>query len=176
LEAERLKVEQKAERLETERLEAEKKAKRLEKELKAERKEAERSEAERKEAERLEAEQKEARRMEVQRKVAHLAERMAERLETERKETEKREQVKSKAPKPIEPSQTEQPAASAEEGNKPSDSGCKHYFGYLSQRKKGEGIPESCLGCPRSLDCMLSDYYNSKEPIEEIKKWYPDKT
>ena len=112
--------------------------------------------------------------MEVKRKVEQLAERMAERLEAERKETEKRQQVMSKAPKSIEPSQTEQAAASAEEANESSDSGCKHYFGYLGEREKGEDIPSECLECPKSLDCMLYNY-KSKESVAEIKKWYPAK-
>ena len=162
LEAELLEAEQKAEQLEAERLESERKAKRLESELKAERLEAERK------AERLEAELLEPQRLEAQRKV----ERLAERLEAERKETEKQQQIKSEAPKPIELSKTGQPAASSEEVNKSSDSGCKYYFGYLSEREKGEEIPAGCLECRKSLDCMLSNYYRSKEPITEIKKWY----
>ena len=104
-----------------------------------------------------------------------MAERMAERKEKELRETEKLQNVKIEAPKLIEPSQTMQPTASADEVNQPSDSRCKHYFGYLGQREKGEGIPESCLECPKSLDCMLSEYYKSKETIKEVKKWYPDK-
>ena len=104
--------------------------------------------------------------------MEQLTERMSERLEAER-QTVKRETVKGEAAMPMEPAQTEQPAASVQEVEKPA--GCKHYFGYLGQREKGEGIPESCLGCAKSLDCMLSDYYKSKEPIAEIKKWYPDK-
>jgi len=153
----------------------------LEAELKGERLEAERKEAERLEAERLEAERREARRMEVKRKVERLAERMAERLEAERKEAErkteqleaeKQQQVKSQAPKLIEPAQNKQPVASAEEVNQPSDSGCKHYFGYLGQREKGEEIPTECLECPKALDCMLQ-HYKSKESVSEIKKWYP---
>jgi hypothetical protein len=135
--------------------------------------EAERLEAERKEAERLEA-----KRMELKRKAERLAERLeAERLEAERKEAErieaeKRQQVKSQAPKLIEQAQNKQPVASAEQVNQPSDSGCKHYFGYLGQREKGEEIPTACLECPKSLDCMLQ-HYKSKESVAEIKKWYP---
>jgi multidrug efflux pump subunit AcrA (membrane-fusion protein) len=151
-EAERLEAEKKAEHAEAKRLEAEKKVERLEAERKLERLDAERKKAEQLEAQRLEL----------------------ERLEAERKETEKRQEVKSKAPKPIERSQTEQPAANAEEVNQPSDSGCKHYFGYLGQRDKGEEIPAACLECPKSLDCMLHDY-KSKESVAEIKKWYPAK-
>ena len=162
METRRLEAERKAERLEAEQLESERKAKRLESELKAERLEAERK------AERLEAELLEPQRLEAQRKV----ERLAERLEAERKEKEKQQQIKSEAPKPIELSKTGQPAASSEEVNKSSDSGCKYYFGYLSEREKGEEIPAECLECRKSLDCMLSNYYRSKEPITEIKKWY----
>ena len=53
-----------------------------------------------------------------------------------------------------------------------SSPGCKYGFGYLSQREKGTEIPETCVACPKSLDCMLSEYYNSKETVKEIKKWY----
>jgi len=53
----------------------------------------------------------------------------------------------------------------------PSSSGCQFGFGYLSQRKKGEGIPDSCIECAKSLSCMLSEYYK-KENVKEIKKWY----
>jgi hypothetical protein len=96
-------------------------------------------------------------------------------LEAGREEPEKRQQVKNKAAKPIELTQTEKLAASAEEINRSSDSGCRYYFGYLGQRAKGEEIPGICLECPKSLDCMLSDYYKSKESVAEIKKWYPAK-
>lgn len=54
----------------------------------------------------------------------------------------------------------------------PSSSGCQFGFGYLSQRKKGEGIPDSCIECAKSLSCMLSEYYKKEENVKEIKKWY----
>lgn len=56
----------------------------------------------------------------------------------------------------------------------PSSSGCQYGYGYLSQRKKGEGIPDTCVGCPKSIDCMLSEYYKKREraSVKEIKKWY----
>ena len=122
-------------------------------------KEAQQKEAERKETERLEAQQK-----------AELLE--AERKETQRLEAEKRQQIESQAPKLVAPVQNKQAVASAEEVNQPSDSGCKHYFGYLGQREKGEEIPTECLECPKALDCMLQ-HYKSKESVSEIKKWYP---
>jgi hypothetical protein len=52
-----------------------------------------------------------------------------------------------------------------------SSSGCQYGFGYLSQREKGEGIPDTCIECPKSLNCMLSEYYKA-ESVKEIKKWY----
>jgi hypothetical protein len=52
---------------------------------------------------------------------------------------------------------------------------CQYYYGYLGQREKGEGIPSSCVECAKSLDCMLADYYKSKETVEEIRKWYRPK-
>jgi len=53
-----------------------------------------------------------------------------------------------------------------------SSSGCQYGFGYLSQREKGEDIPQSCIECAKSLDCMLSQYYKKEESVKEIKKWY----
>jgi hypothetical protein len=49
---------------------------------------------------------------------------------------------------------------------------CQYVFSYLSQREKGEGIPDSCIECPDSLDCMLSQYYKKDKNVKEIKKWY----
>ncbi len=53
-----------------------------------------------------------------------------------------------------------------------SSSGCEYGFGYLSQRGRGEAIPETCLECPKSLDCMLSRIYEKDQSVKEIKKWY----
>jgi hypothetical protein len=58
---------------------------------------------------------------------------------------------------------------------KSSDQTCRYYLGYLSQRDKGEGIPDTCVECNRSLDCMLSEYYKSQNTVAEIKKWYHPK-
>lgn len=49
---------------------------------------------------------------------------------------------------------------------------CKYYFGYLQNREKGEGIPETCVECPKSIDCMLSNLNQSETAVSEIKKWY----
>ncbi len=53
-----------------------------------------------------------------------------------------------------------------------SSSECEYGFGYLSQRGKGEAIPEVCLECSKSLDCMLSRIYKKDQSVKEIKKWY----
>jgi len=53
-----------------------------------------------------------------------------------------------------------------------ASSNCQYGFGYLGQRKKGEEIPDTCIECPKSLNCMLSDYYKKEESMAEIKKWY----
>ena len=74
-----------------------------------------------------------------------------------RKKTEKRETRRTNT------ILTEQPITSEETANRKSISGCQYYFGYLGQREKGKGIPNSCLDCAKSLDCMLYDYYKSKE-------------
>ncbi len=63
------------------------------------------------------------------------------------------------------------PPQSSTTRNSPS-SVCQHHFGYLSQHEKNEGIPDSCIVCPKSLSCMLSEYYKDKESVIEIKKWY----
>jgi hypothetical protein len=49
---------------------------------------------------------------------------------------------------------------------------CPHYFGYLSERAKGEKILEECMVCKKLLECMLSTVKKSKTAIEEIQKWY----
>ncbi|MGB9683636.1 MAG: hypothetical protein C0193_00315 [Candidatus Bathyarchaeota archaeon] len=33
--------------------------------------------------------------------------------------------------------------------------GCKHHFGYLSERSKSEALPEECIVCPKIVQCML---------------------
>jgi len=59
-----------------------------------------------------------------------------------------------------------------QESDSQSDSRCKHYFGYLCEREKGEGIPNECVECPKNLDCMLSKVHQSTKSVKEIKKWY----
>ncbi len=59
--------------------------------------------------------------------------------------------------------------------DKPPDQACRYYLGYLSQRDKGEGIPDTCVECNKSLDCMLTEYYKSEDTVAEIKKWYHPK-
>ena len=48
---------------------------------------------------------------------------------------------------------------------------CQYYFGYLADREKQEGIPDPCLECPKSLDCMLTKI-KSERTVTEIGKWY----
>lgn len=49
---------------------------------------------------------------------------------------------------------------------------CSYHFGYLCEKNKNDSIPETCFGCPRSIDCMLIEFNKSQESLEEIKKWY----
>ena len=49
---------------------------------------------------------------------------------------------------------------------------CEHYFGFLSEKKEGQGIPETCFECPKSVECLLSKCIKSEESIQEIKQWY----
>jgi hypothetical protein len=37
-----------------------------------------------------------------------------------------------------------------------SSSTCKRYFGYLSQRGRGEEMPDDCLTCQKMIDCMFT--------------------
>jgi hypothetical protein len=45
-------------------------------------------------------------------------------------------------------------------------------FGYLSHRKSGEKIPNTCVECSESLNCLLAEYHKSDKSVEEISKWY----
>jgi hypothetical protein len=63
------------------------------------------------------------------------------------------------------------PITDQKKTNVTNNSGCKYYFGYLASRDKKEEIPDTCLECPKNLDCMLSKY-KSKDTVVEISKWY----
>jgi hypothetical protein len=39
----------------------------------------------------------------------------------------------------------------------PKKQGCPHHFGYLSQRKTKEKIPEECMMCENIVQCMLKN-------------------
>lgn len=52
--------------------------------------------------------------------------------------------------------------------NQPSD--CRRFFGYLSERSKGVEIPEECVACPKSLDCMLREDKTSEVRTVEHRK------
>jgi len=82
------------------------------------------------------------------------------------------EQVQVPQQKKIEPAPIQQSTAVETKTISQSSSDCQYGFGYLSQREKGEGIPDTCIECPKSLDCMLSNYYKKEQSVREIKKWY----
>lgn len=50
--------------------------------------------------------------------------------------------------------------------------GCQNYFGYLGQRSDSEGIPEECVECEKSIECMLEKEQYSQNAVKEIKKWF----
>jgi hypothetical protein len=77
--------------------------------------------------------------------------------------------------KTTEPKTIVKQTVKSEGENASSGNTCQYYYGYLGQREKGEGIPNSCVECAKSLDCMLAEYYKSKETVEEIRKWYHPK-
>jgi len=43
---------------------------------------------------------------------------------------------------------------------------CLHHFGYLSQRPRGQEIPEGCMICKKIIECMQKLRSNSSTPIE----------
>ncbi len=47
-----------------------------------------------------------------------------------------------------------------------------HYLGYLSVRSKGEEIPEECMTCEKTIECMFFKLNKSDRAIKEIRKWY----
>jgi hypothetical protein len=76
---------------------------------------------------------------------------------------------------PPEPTEIPQPqqitTAEFEKTEEPLRS-CQYHFGYLSHREAGAGIPDTCIECPDSLNCMLSQYDKSRKSVREISKWY----
>jgi len=50
--------------------------------------------------------------------------------------------------------------------------GCQYSFGYLGERESGEGIPEECVECEKSIECMLRKEDYSPNAAKEIKKWF----
>ena len=66
--------------------------------------------------------------------------------------------VKSLIPGNGEPKK-EEPKASTDkpkEKTESDSSGCPESFGYLANRDKDVPIPQTCLSCPKMVDCMLS--------------------
>jgi hypothetical protein len=84
-------------------------------------------------------------------------------------------QVSNQVPKPVSKPEkiapSQQTMTSREKKNETDDSECQYYFGYLARREKAGEIPASCLGCSKSLDCMLC-VLKAPESVGEIKKWY----
>jgi hypothetical protein len=84
-------------------------------------------------------------------------------------------QIQIKEPQPKQTDQTLKPAITEDNSKTTKGSGCQYYFGYLGDRQKNEAIPETCLDCPNSIDCMLSKH-ELRDSVQEIKKWYPSKS
>ncbi|MEM1539366.1 MAG: hypothetical protein QXW82_01250 [Candidatus Bathyarchaeia archaeon] len=49
------------------------------------------------------------------------------------------------------------------------DAGCPHYFGYLRERPREEGIPEECLTCEKVVECMLSELKSPQPEVEQTQ-------
>jgi hypothetical protein len=54
---------------------------------------------------------------------------------------------------------------------KEEESDCPHFFGYLGQKEDGNGIPDECNECTRTIECLLKKRASSKA-VKEIKKWF----
>ena len=81
-------------------------------------------------------------------------------------------QIQIKEPQSKQTDQTLKPVITEDNQKTTESSGCQYYFGYLGNRQKNEAIPETCLACPNSLDCMLSKHKLTNS-VQEMKKWYP---
>jgi hypothetical protein len=84
-------------------------------------------------------------------------------------------QIQIKESQPKQTDKTLKPAITGDNPKTAESSGCQYYFGYLGNRQKNESIPETCLDCPNSLDCMLSKH-KLRNSVQEIKKWYPSQS
>ncbi len=71
-----------------------------------------------------------------------------------------------------EPSQPQQITSTETEEKAEALPVSKSCFGYLSRREKGTVIPDTCIECTDSLNCMLSQYNKSGASVKEISKWY----
>jgi hypothetical protein len=90
---------------------------------------------------------------------------------TEIKPVETPKETQNQKPKMAEKIPAKKSEANRKKINVSNDSKCQYYFGYLADRAKQEGIPDPCLECPRSLDCILTNY-KSEGTVTEISKWY----
>lgn len=57
-----------------------------------------------------------------------------------------------------------------------STSECKQYFGYLSERERGEEIPEQCITCQKIIGCMLYKLKTSSTKAQENREWHSGRT
>jgi hypothetical protein len=55
-----------------------------------------------------------------------------------------------------------------------STSACKHSFGFLSQRAKGEATPEECFTCEKMLDCRVTKPEGSPDAAAETVEVKPE--
>ncbi len=81
-------------------------------------------------------------------------------------------EAKLQPPETMERSSSQQTAIVETKKSLEPSPGCQYGFGYLSHRDRGAKIPDSCIECPDSLNCMLSEFHKSGESVKEISKWY----
>ncbi len=55
----------------------------------------------------------------------------------------------------VENKKEEEPLTKPSEKEEKGSSACPHHFGYLAKRPKNVPIPQECLTCSKTVDCML---------------------
>jgi len=79
-------------------------------------------------------------------------------------ETSETEFLETSKTVPVEPPETESEIfespkeAPAEVAKEPGPPGCPYHLGYLRSRPRDSFVPDSCLSCPRILDCLHKEW------------------
>lgn len=64
------------------------------------------------------------------------------------------------------------PHCYAEMKDEEKKSDCQHFLGYLGLKEDGNGIPDECNKCTKTIECLLKKRRYSNRAVKEIKKWF----